>query len=49
MQGHRPHVALIQVLVDLEDEALAVDARLQGLAQGRELPAADDHHRSLDL
>ena len=49
VEGDRPHLVLVDVLVHLEKAGFAVQVGPQGLAQRWEGVAGDDRHGAVDL
>jgi len=49
MQRDGAHAALVEVAVDFEDIALAVESAEQGLVQRRQTVADDVHHRPVNF
>lgn len=49
MQGNGADMALVEMLMHLEQIGFVVEACAQGLAQGGQSVAGDDHYRSMNL
>jgi glucose/arabinose dehydrogenase len=49
VQGNSSQAVLIDVLMNFEQVRLAVESGAQRLSEWRQLPAAYDHHRTVDL
>jgi hypothetical protein len=49
VQGDGPQTVFIEVLVDFEQIGFSVAPGDQSLAQGREMPASDDHDGAVYL